>query len=54
MIKQIEKANQVFSNPSKSKKLKFTKANGQKIELNVGLIDKTKKLLGIKGYYTNL
>ena len=54
MSNQIEKANHVISNPSKSKKLKFTKANGQKIELNVGLIDKTKKLLGIKGYYTNL
>ncbi len=25
-----------------------------KIKLNEGLIDKTKKLLGIKGYYTNL
>ena len=54
MSKQIEKANHVISNPSKSKKLKFTKTNGQKIELNEGLIDKTKKLLGIKGYYTNL
>jgi hypothetical protein len=54
MSKQIEKANHVISNPSKSKKLKFTKTNGKKIELNEGLIDKTKKLLGIKGYYTNL
>lgn len=49
MSNQIEKANHVISNPSKSKKLKFTKANGQKIELIEGLIDKTKKLLGIKG-----
>lgn len=54
MNKQIEKANQVITNPSKSKKLKFTKTNDQKIELNEGLIEKTKKLLGIKEYYTNL
>jgi hypothetical protein len=52
--KQISKANIVIENPSKSKKLKFTKANGQKLELNEKLILKTKKLLGIKGYYTNL
>lgn len=54
MEKQIEKAKQVVKNPSKYKKLKFTQSNGQKIELNLKLIDKTKKLLGIKGYYTNL
>lgn len=54
MEKQIEKAKLVVANPSKSKKLKFTKAKGEKIELNKKLIDKTKKLLGIKGYYTNL
>ena len=35
-------------------KIKFTKTTGQKIELNQKLLDKTKKLLGIKGYYTNL
>src|SRR5690606_6803435 len=38
----------------KSKKLKFTKSNGQKIELNHKLIEKTKIMLGIKGYYTNI
>lgn len=54
MNKQIEKANQVIAHPSKSKKLKFTQTKGQKIELNSALIEKTKKLLGIKGYYTNL
>jgi len=54
MEKQIEKAKQVVKNPSKYKKLKFTQSNGQKIELNLKLIDKTNKLLGIKGYYTNL
>lgn len=54
MGKQIEKAEYIIANPSKSKKLKFTKSNGQKIELNQKLIDKTQKMLGIKGYYTNL
>jgi len=54
MEKQIEKAKFIIDNPSKNKKLKFTKANGQNIELNTKLIDKTRKILGIKGYYTNL
>lgn len=54
MEKQIEKAKQVIAKPSKSKKTKFTQTKGQKIELNEALIAKTQKLLGIKGYYTNL
>jgi transposase len=54
MERQIEKAKQIIDNPTKRKKLKFTKTTGQGIELNQKLIDKTKKLLGIKGYYTNL
>ena len=54
MNKQIEKAKQVIEKPSKGRKLKFTTTNGQNIELNDKLIEKTKKLLGIKGYYTNL
>ena len=54
MNKQIEKAKQAIESPSKAKKIKFTKASKQKLEINEELIDKTKKLLGIKGYYTNL
>ena len=54
MNKQIEKAKQVVQQPSKSKKVKFTQTENQKIVLNETLIEKTKKLLGIKGYYTNL
>lgn len=54
MNKQIEKAKQVIEKPSKTKKTKFTKTSKQQIELNEELIEKTKKLLGIKGYYTNL
>ena len=54
MDKQIEKAKQVIAKPSKSKKIKFTWTKDQEIELNEALIEKNKKLLGIKGYYTNL
>lgn len=54
MNKQIEKAIQTIEKPSKSRKTKFTKSNNQKLELNNELIEKNKKLLGIKGYYTNI
>ncbi len=54
MYKQIAKAKQVIEYPTKYKKLKFTTTTGQRLELNIKLIEKTKKLLGIKGYYTNL
>lgn len=54
MEKQIEKAKKIIEQPSKNKKVKFTSTENQKIELNQKLIDKTTKLLGIKGYYTDL
>ncbi|MBK7128936.1 MAG: transposase [Crocinitomicaceae bacterium] len=54
MEKQIDKAKQVIAKPSKTKKLKFTQTKNQQIELNEILIEKTRKLLGIKGYYTNI
>jgi transposase len=54
MEKQIEKAKLIIEKPSKNKKIKFTKTQDEKIELNEALIEKTKKLLGIKGYYTDL
>ena len=54
MNKQIEKAKQAVESPSKTRKTKFTKTNKHQMELNEELIEKTKKLLGIKGYYTNL
>jgi hypothetical protein len=50
MGKQIEKAQTIINQPSKSKKTKFTKVNAEKLELNRELIEKTQKLLGIKGY----
>ena len=54
MEKQIEKAKLVIEKPSKGKKLKFTQTKDAKLSLNDALVVKTKKLLGIKGYYTNL
>ncbi len=54
MEKQIEKAKQLVKNPSKKKRLKFIKTSGEEVKLNENLIKKTKKLLGVKGYYTNL
>lgn len=54
MEKQIEKAKSIIASPSKNRKVKFTKSEGQQVELNENLIAKTQKLLGIKGYYTNL
>lgn len=54
MEKQIEKAKSLIKTPSKSKKLKFTKSEGEELKLNQSLIEKTEKLLGLKGYYTNL
>jgi len=54
MERQLEAAKSVVKAPSKSKRLKFTKTEGQLISLNEALIEKTTKLLGIKGYYTNL
>lgn len=54
MEQQIDKAKQMIANPGKGKKLKFTQSKNQKLELNEELIEKTRKLLGIKGYYTNL
>ena len=54
MEKQIEKAKEAIAKPSKNKKLKFIKTKAELTELNEVLIEKTTKLLGIKGYYTNL
>lgn len=54
MEKQIKKANDIIKTPSRSKKVKFTKTTGEQIQLNEALIKKTTKLLGIKGYYTDL
>jgi transposase len=54
MEKQIQKARTIIETPSKGKKVKFIKTSGEKVVLNQALVEKSHKLLGIKGYYTNL
>ena len=57
MNKQITKAKKLLEENKGTKRTKFIKnKDDEKTEqvLNVDLIGKTKQLLGIKGYYTNL
>ena len=54
MEKQIQKAERLLSQPSKTSKVKFLKTEEAKTKLNEELIEKTTKLLGIKGYYTDI
>lgn len=54
MEKQLKTAQAVLDQPSKIKKVKFIITKEEKIALNNELIEKTKKLLGVKGYYTDL
>ena len=54
MEKQILKAQTIIKSPSKNTKAKFVKAHNEKLNLNEELILKTIKLLGVKGYYTDL
>ena len=54
MEKQIEKAKMLLSKPSKTSKVKFLKTQEAKTKINEELIEKTTKLLGVKGYYTDI
>ena len=54
MEKQIEKAKTLLQNPSKIKKVKYLKSNATNTRLHEELIDKTTRLLGVKGYYTDI
>jgi len=54
MSKQIDRAKLVLSQPSKVKRIKYIKSGDNKLLLNEKLIEKTKKLLGIKGYITDI
>lgn len=55
MDKQIKKAEDLLKDPSGMKRTKFIKTKGNAAyELNRSLIEKTRLLLGLKGYYTNL
>lgn len=54
MNKQIEKAKWQMMFPGKVRRAKFVSATGGSVSLNDALIERVKKLLGVKGYYTNL
>jgi transposase len=54
MEKQILKAQSIIKSPAKNTKAKFVKAQNEKLKLNEELIEKATKLLGLKGYYTDL
>lgn len=54
MDKQIEKAKILLNQPSKVGKVKFLKTEDIQTALNEALIEKTTKLLGVKGYYTDI
>lgn len=54
MQKQIERAKSLLSQPSKIKRVKYLKSEDSNMVLNEKLIEKTTKLLGIKGYYTDI
>ena len=54
MEKQIDRAKALMQRPSKTRKVKYIKTGDSKATLNRELIAKTKKLLGIKGYYTDI
>lgn len=53
MEKQIKKAETMVATKG-GKRAKFVAVSEARYELNVVLVEKTKKLLGIKGYYTNI
>lgn len=54
MNKYIKKAEAHIQTPGKMKRAKFVSATTGKVSLNETLIARNKKMLGVKGYYTNL
>lgn len=54
MEKQIQRAETLLRNPGKIMKVKFLKTGNKEPSLNKELIERTRLLLGIKGYYTDL
>lgn len=54
MQKQIDRAKLLLNQPSKAKRIKYLKSGDSNMILNEKLIEKTTKLLGIKGYYTDI
>jgi hypothetical protein len=54
MEKQINRAKSLLSQPSKVKRIKYLKPGDSNMMLNEKLIEKTTRLLGVKGYYTDI
>jgi transposase len=54
MDKQLLKAQNIIDKPFKIRKAKYVKAGHEKLEMNELLIKKNEKLLGVKGYYTDI
>lgn len=54
MNKQIKRAEQQVAFPGKMRRMKFVSVESEKPMLNNALIAHRRKLLGVKGYYTNL
>lgn len=54
MNKQIAKAKRHVEKPGTMRRTKFVTVEGEKPMLNESLIETRRKLLGVKGYYTNL
>lgn len=54
MKKQIERAKRQVASPGKIRRTKFVSTTDEKVSLNETLIVSRTKLLGVKGYYTNL
>lgn len=54
MEHQIEKAKKLIADKEPGKRTKFVKTTGSSYSMNHLLIEKTTRLLGIKGYYTNI
>lgn len=54
MGKQLERAKSLLNQPSKVRRVKYLKSGDSNMILNEKLIEKTTKLLGIKGYYTDI
>lgn len=55
MEQQLQKATYLLNNPSKVKRSKFLKTKEKTgYDINTKLVEKTKLILGVRGYYTNL
>lgn len=54
MENYIAKAEKLLKSPGRIKRAKFITSHHETYSLNTALIEKSKLLLGIKGYYTNL